>query len=257
MNTLVKVSVISYTNTKPFLYGLQEFPPIQNSLEITFDSPRDCARKLTENQVDIGIVPVVTLKAIPHYEILTDYCIGCDGPVNSVFVFSQVPIHLIQSIVLDPESRTSNLLTQILCRELWNIEPQFIDPQYIDPMDPLQIDHNTAQVLIGDRTFSARYQFTYRYDLGEEWKKLTGLPFVFAVWASNKPLDESFKSNFNKALQFGLDHRQEVLTEIKSNPLPVEPRFDYHDYLFTKLSFELNDSKREALHRFLDYVKAF
>jgi len=244
----IKVSLISYTNTKPFGYGLKNFPGIQDQLSIQMDSPKDCAQKLIQDQVDLGIVPSAALLDLPYYEILSDYCIGTLGKVNSVFLFSQIPISAIQTIYLDEESRTSNGLAQILAQKFWKINPIWKVFEANEDKFP------STRILIGDRTFIGREKYPYQIDLGLAWKEFTGLPFVFAVWASNKTLDPKFISLFNKALAFGLDHRKEVLEEIQMDPSFL-PQFDYHHYLYQNLSFELNDSKRLGLETYLKYLK--
>jgi chorismate dehydratase len=88
------------------------------------------------------------------------------------------------------------------------------------------------------------------YDLGEEWQKFTGLPFVYAAWIANKPIPHEFMAAFNESLKFGLDHRAELLME-----LPARPDIDLDDYLMHKLDFELTADKKKALYLFLDYVK--
>ena len=95
-----RVSAISYTNTKPFVYGLQH-SKILEQLELNFDIPAECARKLIEDKTDIGIVPVAALLLIPDYHIIADYCIGAEGPVDSVFIFSEKPVDQIKSIRFD------------------------------------------------------------------------------------------------------------------------------------------------------------
>lgn len=267
MEEPVKISLISYTNTKPFVWGILNSRTLENQVITGFDSPAECARKLIHKEVDLGIVPVAALLDIPGYHILSDYCIGSDGDVNSVFLFSQVPVEEIRTIQLDPQSRTSNNLTRILCKYLWKIEPDFLgkerfepgiisqeDNSFSNPEGLRPLSQNEAKVLIGDRTFSSRKDYRYHYDLGGEWKRLTGLPFVFAVWASHKDLSLEFQNPFNTALKWGLDHRAEVIDQILSDP-SHNPDMDYSDYLFQKLSFDFNDSKKKALNLYLDYLK--
>lgn len=241
MNAKIKVSTISYTNTKPFVYGLRAFPELLEKAEIIYDSPAAAAFKLLNNESDLGIVPVAILPELPVSYIITDYCIGADGPVNSVFILSDKPIQKVKKIRLDSQSRTSNNLARILCDKFWQIRVIFIAADSLEVAD--------AVVLIGDRTFYDRNQFDYQYDLSSEWKKFTGLPFVFAVWAANKKLDPDFISQFNQAMKWGVDHIDELLLELA----PV-PGFDLGDYLKNKLSFEFTDEKKAGLERYLNYV---
>ena len=117
-----KISVISYLNSIPFVYGLN-CSTISKSLNLQLDYPSVCADKLINNVVDIGLVPVVILKDYPSFKIISKYCIGANGDVDTVCLFSNVPIHDIKKIYLDYQSRTSVELLKILCREYWKITP--------------------------------------------------------------------------------------------------------------------------------------
>ena len=243
----IKLSAVSYTNTKPFLYGIQN-TEIIDKIDLSLDIPSDCAQKLIDGVVDIGLIPVAAVLDLPKWEIVSDYCIGAVGAVNSVFIFSNCDIKDVKTVQLDPQSRTSNNLARVLLKNLWKIEPQLIK----EADDYAQSnDTNTAFVQIGDRTFGKKAQFKFVYDLSEEWQKLTGLPFVFATWIANKSIPKEFTDEFNTSLKYGLDHRSELLKQ-----LPTRPDFDLEDYLMCKLDFDLTEDKKKALYMFLDYVRA-
>ncbi len=246
MTDNIRISAVSYTNTKPFIYGLQH-SPVQNQIDLSLDTPSDCAQKLIDFKADIGLIPVAAILSLPYWQIVSDYCIGAVGAVNSVFIFSNCEIEEATIIQLDPESRTSNNLAKVLLKNFWKSTPRQIinAPDYAKPTDI-----KTAFVQIGDRTFGKKNRFPYVYDLAEIWQKMTGLPFVFAAWVANKPIDPEFMDWFNAALKAGLDAREEVLKS-----LPVHADFDLRDYLFHKLDFDLTDSKREALELFLGYIR--
>jgi chorismate dehydratase len=178
---------------------------------------------------------------VPNANIIGNYCIGSIGAVNSVFIFSNVPVDQIRTVKLDKQSRTSNNLAKVLLKFYWKQEVEFTT----------DLDADTdAMVLIGDRTFGKTREFSFCYDMGEQWMNFTGLPFVYAAWVANKELPESFKADFDAALKLGLDNRKAVIAA-----LPPVPNFDLDDYLMNKLEFNLTDSKREALSRFLEYIK--
>lgn len=235
----IKISAVSYTNTKPFVYGLLH-SGILDQIDLSLDIPSDCAHKLVNNQVDIGLVPVASLLEIPNYQIISNYCIGASGAVNSVFIFSNKPIEEITSIRLDLQSRTSNNLAMVLLKNHWKIQPELVSD---GPSDSF--------VQIGDRTFGKKDHYAYVYDLAEEWQKFSGLPFVFAVWASNKEIPASFTNDFNTALKYGLDHRKNVIETI-----PLQENFDVDDYLMNKIDFILDDTKLEALDKFHQLIRS-
>ena len=236
----IKISAVSYTNTKPFIYGI-EHSDIINEVDLSLDIPSDCANKLIDNKVDIGLIPVATIPLVSNANIITNYCIGSIGAVNSVFIFSNVPVNEIKTVKLDAHSRTSNNLARVLLKFHFTVDVEFTT----------NLEAETdAFVLIGDRTFGKKGDFKFAYDMGEEWMKFTGLPFVYAAWVANKTIPEKFVKEFDKALALGLANRESVLKE-----LPVLPNFDLKDYLFDKLNFDLTDDKRKALNLFLDYIK--
>ena len=235
----IKVSAVSYTNSKPFVYGLMH-SGILDRIDLSLDIPSECANKLIDNQVDIGLVPVAALLHVDNYEIVSQYCIGALGAVDSVFIFSDKPINEIKTIRLDSQSRTSNNLSRVLLKNYWKVFPEFVTEGEAD-----------AFVQIGDRTFGKKDIYSHVYDLAEEWFKFTGLPFAFAVWASNKPIPTEFKSSFNAALKLGLDHRKEVISQMEKIQ-----NFDLDDYLMNKVDFNLDDQKLQAITKFHNYIKA-
>ncbi len=243
----LRISAVSYTNTTPFIYGIEHTDFI-NQIDLSLDIPADCAQKLIDDRADIGLIPVAATLQLPEWHIVSDYCIGAVGAVNSVFIFSNCEIDKVKTLQLDPQSRSSNNLAKVLLKNYWKLSPVMVE----NAADySTSADENTAFVLIGDRTFGKKEQYPYVYDLAEEWGKFTGLPFVFAAWIANKPVDDAFIKEFNKALKFGLDHRPELLRS-----LPKRDDFDIEDYLMHKIDYDLTDKKREALHLFLDYLRA-
>ena len=242
-----KISAVSYTNTKPFIYGIQHTDFI-DKIDLSLDNPTDCAQKLIDNVVDIGLIPVAATLNLPYWEIVAAYCIGAVGAVNSVFVFSNCDLKDVKKLQMDPQSRSSNNLARVLLKNYWKLSPELI----IGADDYAEsTDSGTAFVQIGDRTFGKTGDYKYVYDLAGEWQKFTGLPFCFAAWIANKPIPQEFVDEFNKALKFGLDHRAELFEE-----LPKMTNFDVEDYLMHKIDFELTEDKKKALYLFLEFVKA-
>ncbi len=243
---MIRVSAVSYTNTVPFIYGLEQ-TEIKKELILSLDVPAVCAQKLRNNIVDIGLIPVAELFSMPNASIIGDYCIGADGAVNSVFIFSNCLIEEVKFLQLDPQSRSSNALAQVLLNNHWHLKPQLIS----NANDyGISEDEHTAFVQIGDRTFGQINKHKYVYDLAATWKDFTGLPFVFAVWVCNKNISRGFIKRFNEALKFGLDNRLTIFEN-----LPTYKDFDLVDYLMHKIDYNFSPSKKEALNLFKYYVK--
>ena len=120
-----KLSLVSYINTIPFIYGLKQYE-LDKKLDISLDIPSVCAEKLLSKKVDIGLVPIVVLKELEDAQIISDYCIGANGVVDTVCLFSDVPFDEIEGALLDYQSRTSVELLKILLKEYWRVSPKLI-----------------------------------------------------------------------------------------------------------------------------------
>jgi len=243
----IKISAITYLNSKPFIYGLTH-TPLLNSIDLSLDIPSVCADKLKAGTADIGIIPVAAIGGIKGAHIVTDYCISCSGKVRTVVLVSHVPIGEIKSIVLDYQSRTSVQLVKILVRDYWQFQPEWKNGgiHYIQE----DIKDTTAGVIIGDRVFEAETQFPYLYDLGEVWKEHTGLDFVFACWVANKPIEAAFIEKFSAALENGIVHIPDVITEY----LKLYPDYPFETYFRENIFYHLDESKRKGMELFLRLI---
>ena len=242
-----KLSVVSYVNTIPFIYGLKQYG-LDKKLDISLDIPSTCAEKLLSREVDIGLVPIVVLKQLKDAQVVSDYCIGANGAVDTVCLFLDVPIEEVEAILLDYQSRTSVELLKILLKEYWRISPKLIE---VNENYETKISGKTAGLIIGDRAFHFQDKFKYAYDLSDIWKKMTGLPFVFACWIGNKELDEDFKKEFNNALKFGVENIEEA---IKSSGDIYSHCKTPQDYLNNKISYLLDEEKRKGMELFLQKI---
>ena len=241
----MKVCSVSYLNSIPFVYGLENSGiEVDLSLEI----PSVCGKKLQNNEVDLALLPIAVIPTLEYAEVVSPYCISSDGAVQTVCLFSEVPLEQIDSILLDYHSRTSNALVQLLCKHFWKIQPKF-KKSYVDFES--NIESKTAGVIIGDRAYNYRNSFPFVYDLSEEWKKFSGLPFVFACWVSNKPLDSSFKKAFSSALEYGISNLDLAFSE-KSDAFDTQ--IDKLKYLKEVINYDLTDEKRKSMQIFLNLI---
>lgn len=222
---------------------------LMKRIDLQEDIPSICAQKLKYGQVEIALVPVALLAELPEYHILTDKCIGADGKVDSVKLYSCVPMEKISRIVLDYQSRTSVALTRLLCREYWKIQPLFTEAL---PGFEENIKEDTAAVVIGDRTFPMNGKFQFEYDLSEEWKKMTGLPFVFAVWVSREKQDKGLVREFSDILQMGLDN---IDLSVSESTISSEKTEEIKKYLKQKISYQLDSRKLEGMALFLNKIR--
>lgn len=242
----IRVGIVNYLNTKPLIYGLEK-PPISNQIELVGDYPARVAEMLLKGEIDVGLIPVAVIPQLPSYHIVGNYCIGTEGEIASVALFSEVPMQEIGQVYLDYQSRTSVALLKFLMKEYWGISPAII--QAVNEDYRSLIKGTTAGLVIGDRALEQRKISTFIYDLGSEWKKITGLPFVFAAWVSIKELPAEFVRLFDEANAMGLEHIDEIVAE---NPFGA---YDLRKYYKLHLSYNLDDKKRKSLSRFHSLIK--
>ena len=242
----IRVGVVNYLNTKPLVYGLQ-MPPISERIELLGDYPARLAQMLMDDEIDVGLVPVAVIPQLREYHIVGDYCIGAEGEIASVALFSEVPMNEIKKVYLDYQSRSSVALLKFLMKEFWGVNPELI--QATDENYRNEIKGTTAGLVIGDRAFEQRKISTFIYDLGSEWRSITGLPFVFAAWVSTKKLPDDFINLFNDANAAGLQHIDEI---VAANAFEL---YDLKKYFTLHLSYLLDERKREGMSRFLQVIK--
>jgi chorismate dehydratase len=191
------------------------------------------------------------IPALSYSEIITNFCIATNGPVASVLLVANEPIDQITRIIKDKESRTSVLLARILANEHWKIAPEW--KEETGEYSLLELPENTGAVIIGDRALKARGQFTYVYDLAEEWKKMTGLPFVFACWVANKPIDSTIVAYLESAFAVGMNKKKEIAERISIDYSGISTL----EYLTDYIQYNLTASHREGLALFLKKIKEY
>ncbi len=240
LNRKIRVGAVNYLNTKPLIYGFEK-GEMKDEIDLVVAYPAKIATMLANDEIDVGLVPVALIPKLKEHYIISDYCIGSDGEVGSVCLFSEVPLEKIENVLLDYQSMTSVELLKILIKQHWKITPVLIPTSEDYRKD---IKGATAGLIIGDRALEQRKISKYIYDLGSEWKKFTGLPFVFAAWVSNKKLNEFFITAFNKANLTGLQQIDKVISE---NPYNF---FDLKKYYSSYINYSLDEKAKKGLQLF-------
>lgn len=251
MNSVIKkirISAVSYLNTFPFIFGIRN-SGLLSQIELSLDTPTDCALKLKENKADIGLIPVAAIPDMKESFIITDFCISASGNVNSVLLLSEVPLKKIKIILPDYQSLTSVQLLKILLKHHWNIHPQFKDSKVGYESE---IKNETAGLVIGDRALTMRKNFHFVYDLSEAWFEMTSLPFVFACWVSNKKMTGDFIIEFNKALAYGVENIDQAIRKYDGKAFSFN---EIESYLKKSISYQLDDHKRKGMKLFFDFLK--
>jgi len=246
----MKISVVSYLNSAPLVHGIQHSQELRNC-PVTLDIPAVGAAKLAAGEVDIALVPVGAFPDPGEVNWVGNYCIGVNGPVRTVCLFSEVPLESIEKVLLDPHSRTSVQLIRILSADFWKTSWEFLPAA--DGFEKSEISGNTAGVCIGDKVFGIEGRYPYRYDLAEEWIRFTGLPFVFAAWAVRNPVDNDFVGILDRAQLAGIQAIPDIARDwsVKLNL----PESDIRDYLTRNISYQLTTDKKQGMEKFLSLIQ--
>ncbi len=242
----IKVGAVSYLNTKPLLYGIEHSDELMQEIELVKDYPSRIANQLLDGDIDVGLVPVTVIPQMKVHFIISDYCIGANGDVASVCLFSDVELNKIEKILLDYQSKTSVALCKILLKNYWgkNIVLEDAKQDFAE-----YIKGTTGGVLIGDRALQQRQKSKYIYDLAGEWKAFTKLPFVFAAWIANKKLPGDFVKLFNRKNAEGLHNINAVIKENECS------YYDLKTYYTKNISYNLDEEKKKGLQQFLDLLQ--
>lgn len=247
----MKIAVISYLNATPYVDGLRRAFAAHEA-ELLLLPPAECAKALYAGECDAALLPVGALGESQNIRLLPNYCIGANGAVESVFILSQQPIETLDTLLLDPESRSSNRLAEVLSRHYWHTEPRLQPTKTLDYVR--QINGSTGGVVIGDKAIKYRKDFAYAYDLPEAWRQLTGLPFVFATWAirpDSFPADQY--TRFCQALNEGIE--QAAGSAIRwADTYNVSEPFALH-YLLQCLDFRFDDAKHRSMRLYRQFLE--
>lgn len=204
------VGAVSYLNSKPLIYGLEER---LHGRKLILDLPSRLADRLARRELDVALIPSVEFLRGEQLSIISDACIACRGPVRSVQLLFRKPPEQVRTLALDEGSRTSRALAQVLLHQQYGITPTLLPLPIDASLESIDAD---ALLVIGDRAMSLNTtSYVDAWDLGEKWLALTGLPFVFAMWVAN-PVNEilDHAAELTEALRSARDEGLERLSDI-------------------------------------------
>ncbi len=243
----IRIGAVQYLNTKPLVYGLAA-----RGIGVAYDLPSRLADQLSAGRLDVALIPSIELFRGDGYRVVSDACIGCRGPVMSVKLYFRTQPGRVARLAVDEGSRTSATLARILLAEQHGVVPQV----EVLPIGAGLADTSAdAVLLIGDRAIgSQRGSFQLIWDLGDEWCRWTGLPFVFAVWAARSGVDvRSIEPVLATARDAGRANLASIAAaEAASHGLTVPQCLSY---LRDNLHYELGPRERAALARFYRYAE--
>lgn len=242
----VRLGAVSYLNARPLTFCLKR---LAEDFQVTVDLPSRLADGLAAARLDVALAPSIEYLRNPGYSIVSDACVSCDGPVRSVKLYSRVPVRRIGTLALDEGSRTSAAMARILLKEHFGLEPKI----HLLPIGTsLEDSRADAAVLIGDRgirTTEGRFEFVW--DLGQQWSRWTGLPFVFAMWIARPGVD---LEGVDEVLAAARDEGVSRLAEIARLEAPALgiPEAECLAYLRDNLDFELGRRQRQGFTLFCE-----
>ncbi|HSV15130.1 MAG TPA: menaquinone biosynthesis protein [Tepidisphaeraceae bacterium] len=237
-----RIGSVSYLNAKPLIYGLDE----ADDLQLTLDVPSKLIDGLRERRFDVALLPVIDYQRLPGLRILTSGGIGSDGPTLTVRIFSKVPIEQITRLACDTDSHTSVALARIILAESFNLHARFIDWNH-EERTPAE-----ARLLIGDKVVCEEPPgFDHQLDLGEAWKRLTGMPFVFAAWMAREGVElGDLPQRLEDAKREGLQHAVELVERFAvPRGWPAELALQY---LTVYLKYDIGDRQLVAIRKFYE-----
>src|SRR5437764_5540105 len=220
----MRIGRIGYINCAPVYgaidRGIVALPP---GHELVTGTPAELNDLLVARELDVIVISAIEYaRHAKDLVLLPDLSISCDGPVRSVALFSKRAVGRLggSTVLLSASSRTSVALLELLCRDVWHITPKFAEARAeSQDLDALAALPHEAVLVIGDPALrlAAAGTYAHRYDLGAEWKRWTGKPFVFAVWAARRAADRAAVRRGHDSLlasrAWGLAHLDELAAE--------------------------------------------
>jgi chorismate dehydratase len=268
--TKLRVSVVEYLNTAPLVWGFTN-GPLQGRYELSFAVPAQCAEQLRRGDVDLGIIPAIEYQRMEGMAVLPGMAVAAKDAVRSILVVSRCPITRVRRLALDSSSRSSQALVRILCAERWGIQPEFgTAPPDLAAMlrdadaalvigDPaLRLDVQLAQLAAQPRDGDyccggdpsqwpiAGMEAIYLYDVAHEWRALTGLPCVLAIWVGRREaVIPQVVADFAASKDYGLARIGEI-AEAAAEKLEL-PGAELESYLRENIDFTLDAENRAGL----------
>ncbi len=241
----LRVGIVNFLNSKPLAWGFLKghhadlFAP-------SYHPPAMVARLLAQGNLDIGLIPSIEVQRIPNLRVMPDMCVAAQHEVRSVLLVSRVPVEQIRRVALDTNSRTSATLIRVLLRERWGLDPEYLHER---PDPERMLAEADAALLIGDPALRVDRDRYLIIDLAAEWKTLTGLPFVFAVWAVRPEVEiPDLPFYFKSSLRYGLSSL-DILVREAAGEMGLDSA-EVRSYLTENLSFFLRQEEIEGLEEF-------
>lgn len=243
----LRLGIVPYMNAKPLIYGLNQYT---DSIVLSFEVPSLLPTMLNNDQIDVAIIPSIEYFRSGNYAIIPDISISSYGTVESVKIFSKVPIKNIRTAALDKSSLTSCALTKIIFKEQYHLTPYYTPWDNRDDISGANVD---AVLLIGDNAMKMNEDEYITLDLGQAWFEYTGLPFVYAVWVVKKG---HHIPGINKLLR---DAKEAGIRSVKTLATIESQRLQLaqercQNYLTNSIHYNLGKEEIKGLQTFYQYA---
>ncbi|MEM7229719.1 MAG: menaquinone biosynthesis protein [Planctomycetota bacterium] len=248
-----RLGVVSFVNTLPLIDGLG----VWDDFDLQFTVPSLLIDQLLARDVDAALVSSIDYQMSDEPLIVLPVgLLGCDGPTLTVRLYSSIPIENITRVYCDTDSHTSVVLLQILLREQYGLKPEIVPyhaREHVAEHRPL--DWPESMLLIGDKVVTdspPAVRYPHQLDLGEAWKRLTGMPFVFATWMARADADDTVLRTMARVLDHQRRHNVTRLDRIiHEHAVPRQwPRDLAARYLKDYLVFDWTDEREHAMTEF-------
>ncbi|OAB63199.1 hypothetical protein AY599_01575 [Leptolyngbya valderiana BDU 20041] len=265
----IRVACVQYLNTAPLVEGLEKL----EGLTLIPAVPADIAPMVRSGEADVGLASIVDAVGDPTLAILPAGMIGCDGPTLTVRLFSTMPLDRVSTVAADADSHTSVALARVLLAETFGVTPRFVPFNAIERIalegDTVEQDGDgwpACLLLIGDKVVThspPAVRYPHQLDLGEAWKELTGLPFVYAAWQCRADALDGDEGRRRMALASAMLDRQRRHNQTRLDWLVQQwaPRARWpvdlaQRYIGQLLRYDLGTHEREAVERFFSLCNA-
>jgi chorismate dehydratase len=273
--TKLRISIVQYLNTAPLVWGFTN-GLLRGKYDLSFTVPSQCAEQLSTGQADVAIIPAIEYQRIDDLVILPDMAIASKKQVRSLLIIARKPIEQVKRLALDRSSRSTQTLTRILCAEKWKIAPEFFEAA---PDLTAMLNQADAALVIGDPALRiavgiekdswpgaegqtvclaatlgiASSELLYIYDAVGEWRSLTGLPAVLAVWAARRDIaTPELAADFLASRDFGMSRIPEICFDA-TRDLEL-PQRTLQSYLRDNIDFSLDEENRRGLELYFTHA---
>jgi chorismate dehydratase len=257
----MRIAASTYLNSAPLIYSFASGTQRGRATFLGDTAPARCAALLAAGQCDVALIPVIEYQRIPHLRLIANVAVASKNRVRSVVLAARRPLREAHTVTLDASSRTSQTLVRILFRYRYRCTPTFVEraPDATVACENM-FEASDAALVIGDpgmRLEAQAERLGLRiYDLAEEWRAMTGLPFVFAVWAvreETKLANQANAPDFLVAKLEGLAHAEEIAARY-AEELDL-PQAELLSYLRENVNYDLDEENLAGLRRYFSLAR--